>query len=235
MFAAFTKALQQLSDPRLRGIVWRGVLVALSVFVGLFILVNWSLSGFGPDDVGLPATIGEPVAWTFRLLVDILGGLAVLVLTWLLFPAVATAVMGLFLDDAADAIEQRDYPALPAARRQPMLEAFAVAARFLALSILLNLIALPVYLLLPAVNLVLFYFLNGYLISREYFDMVAIRRVDKAEIVSMRRAYRGRLLGFGAVIAFLMTVPLVNLFVPVFATATMVHLFQGLRRKGIPA
>ncbi|MBU2090221.1 MAG: hypothetical protein KKB63_06605, partial [Alphaproteobacteria bacterium] len=84
MFAAFTKALQQLSDPRLRGIVWRGVLVALSVFVGLFILVNWSLSGFGPDDVGLPATIGEPVAWTFRLLVDILGGLAVLVLTWLL-------------------------------------------------------------------------------------------------------------------------------------------------------
>ncbi|MBU2089763.1 MAG: EI24 domain-containing protein, partial [Alphaproteobacteria bacterium] len=108
-------------------------------------------------------------------------------------------------------------------------------ARFLALSILLNLIALPVYLLLPAVNLVLFYFLNGYLISREYFDMVAIRRVDKAEIVSMRRAYRGRLLGFGAVIAFLMTVPLVNLFVPVFATATMVHLFQGLRRKGIPA
>lgn len=40
---------------------------------------------------------------------------------------------------------------------------------------------------------------------------------------------------FGALFAFLMTVPLVNLVAPVFATAAMIHLFEGLRRQANPA
>ncbi|KZD12774.1 EI24 domain-containing protein [Oceanibaculum pacificum] len=235
MFRSFTKALHQLSDPRLRGIVWRGALVALLVFIALFVAVNWGLSGLSLIDLGVPPNIADPVEWPFRLLVDILGGLAVLMLTWLLFPAVSTAVMGLFLDKAADIVEQRHYPDLPAAREQPLVEALFAAARFLGLSILLNLLALPVYLLLPAVNLVLFYLLNGYLISREYYEMVAVRRLDRDRLVAVRKRHGARLLAFGALIAFLMTVPIVNLFVPVFATAAMVHLFQGLQRQEIPS
>jgi len=41
--------------------------------------------------------------------------------------------------------------------------------------------ALPLYIFVPGVNLVLFYGLNGYLLGREYFAMVAMRRLDPRE------------------------------------------------------
>ena len=164
-----------------------------------------------------------------------LGGLAVLGLTWLLFPVVATAVSGIFLDRVAVAVEDRHYPGLPAAREQGIVEAVAMAARFLALSLLLNLLALPVYLLLPAVNFLLFYLLNGYLIGREYFEQAALRRLDPAEAAALRKRYGARIVTLGALFAFLMTIPLVNLVAPVFATAAMIHLFEGLRRQANPA
>jgi CysZ protein len=45
--------------------------------------------------------------------------------------------------------------------------------RLTVLTLLLNLLALPVYLLLPGINLFLFLALNGYLLGREYFEVVA--------------------------------------------------------------
>ena len=98
----------------------------------------------------------------------------------------------------------------------------------------LNLLALPLYLLLlfvPPFNLFVFYLLNGYLLGREYFELVAARRLDTAGVRRLRRAYRGRLLLAGAVIAFLLTVPIVNLVTPIIATGFMLHVFEGLRRR----
>ena len=46
----------------------------------------------------------------------------------------------------------------------------------------------------------------------------------------MRKAHRGRLFLAGIVIAFLFTVPGLNLVAPVIATAAMVHLFENFRR-----
>ena len=46
------------------------------------------------------------VGWAvLNWLADLLGAAAVLVLTWLLFPAVVTLVMGFFLDRIAAAVE----------------------------------------------------------------------------------------------------------------------------------
>ena len=42
-----------------------------------------------------------PLNW----LVDLLGGLAVLGVSWLVYPAVVTIAMGFFLDRIADAVE----------------------------------------------------------------------------------------------------------------------------------
>src|SRR3546814_18922147 len=75
-----------------------------------------------------------------------------------------------------------------------------------------------------------FYLLNGYLLGREYFEMVAVRRLDLAGAKRLRRDFRGRVVLAGAVIAFLLTIPLVNLVTPMIATAFMLHVFEGLRR-----
>ena len=140
----------------------------------------------------------------------------------------------LMLDDIAQAVERRHYPERAAAREQPIGEAVMAALAFAAVMLLLNLLALPFYLLLlfvPPLNLFVFYLLNGYLLGREYFELVAARRFDAAGVRRLRRKYRGRVMLAGVVIAFLLTVPIVNLVTPVVATGFMLHVFERLRRR----
>ncbi|HEX3500575.1 MAG TPA: EI24 domain-containing protein, partial [Stellaceae bacterium] len=99
------------------------------------------------------------------------------------------------------------------------------------LGIALNLLALPAYLLLPGLNLVLFYALNGWLLGREYFELVALRRLDAGEVRLLWRAHRLRLVAGGAAIAFLLTLPLVNLAAPLIAALFMLHLVERLRYR----
>ena len=52
------------------------------------------------------------------------------------------------------------------------------------------------------------------------------------DVRALRRRHRLKLFGAGVTIAFLLTVPVVNLLTPVIATVFMVHVFHGLRRTG---
>jgi CysZ protein len=151
-------------------------------------------------------------------------------LSWLLFPAVVTLVIGFFLDRIAGAVEALDYPGKGPARRAPITETALVTGRLMGLTILLNLLALPVYVLAPGINFFVFLCLNGYLFGREYFEVVALRRLDRTTARAVRHRFAGRVFLGGVVVAGLFIVPLVNLIAPVIATAFMVHLFEGLRR-----
>ena len=166
-----------------------------------------------------------PLNW----LVDVLGGLAVLVLSWLLFPVVVTVVMGFFLERIAAAVEPLHYPGSGPARRSSIIEAVATTARLMAITLLLNLLALPVYILAPGINLFVFLGINGYLFGREYFEVVALRRLDPIAARAARRRVAGRVFIAGVVIAGLFAIPLVNLVAAVIATAFMVHLLARMR------
>jgi uncharacterized protein involved in cysteine biosynthesis len=168
----------------------------------------------------------RPLNW----LVDVLGGLGVLVLSWLLFPAVVTLIMSFYLERVAAAVEALDYPGRVRPRRQPVAELIGVTLRLAALTLVLNLLALPVYLLVPGINLFLFFALNGYLFGRGYFEVIALRRLDLGEARSVRSRFAGRIFLGGVVIAGLFALPLVNLVAPVIATAFMLHIFEALPR-----
>jgi uncharacterized protein involved in cysteine biosynthesis len=159
-----------------------------------------------------------------------LGGLGVLLLTWLLFPAVVTLIMGFYLERVAAAVEALDYPGRGPPRRQPIGEIIALTLRLAALTVLLNLLALPLYLIAPGINVFLFFALNGYLFGRGYFEVVALRRLDAGEARRVRRRFAGRIFLGGVVIAGLFALPLVNLVAPVIATAFMLHIFEALPR-----
>ena len=45
MFSGFVKAVGQLGDPRIRGVVMRAVLFSTLIFVALVFTVSWTLSG----------------------------------------------------------------------------------------------------------------------------------------------------------------------------------------------
>lgn len=219
MLEAFGRAMAALTAPALRRVVVASVGLAALAFALLAVAAGGVLYWLAPFAWPL-------VTWFFAAL----GGLAVLALAWLLFPAVATLVTGFFLDRVAAAVEARDFPERGPPRRRPPAETIAVLLRLAALTIALNLLALPLYLFAPGMNLVLFLMLNGYLLGREYFEVVALRRLDARAATAMRTRYGGKVFIGGVVIAALFALPVVNLVAPVVATAFMLHLFEAWSR-----
>src|SRR3981189_1989398 len=105
MLTALIRAVEEVFTPPLRRVVVLSLALALASFaalwIGLAILVH-NRGVFG----------GWPLDW----LIDLFGAFAVLLLSWLLFPAVATLVMGYYLDRVATAVEGPEHPALHSAR-----------------------------------------------------------------------------------------------------------------------
>ncbi len=221
MLSAYIKALDQFSDPAIRHVLWMAIAIAVAVFAVLWGVIDYLLANSALFETGW-------LEWA----TDVLGYVATLALTWFLFPGVVSAAVGVLLEAVAAAVEARHYPHLTPARGQPLGQSVLTAVRFLAVLIVVNVLMLPLLLIAP-VFLFVFYAANGYLLGREYFELVALRRVGREEARTLRKANRGRLFAFGAVTAFLLTVPVVNLLTPVAACAAMVHLFEAWR--GNPA
>lgn len=211
MVTAFARALAQLTDPAFRRPLLLGLAGSVAVFAGLWTLLYLVLS----------RTQVFANTWLDGAL-DALGGLAAVFLTFLLYPAVAAGVMSLFLDSAAAAVEARHYPGLPPPRRSGVAEQVGAALRLTGAALVFNLAALPLY-LVPGVNLVVFYGLNGYILGREYFEMVALRRLDPAATRRLRGDRRLSVLVVGVVIALISTLPVINLVAPLLAVAAMTH------------
>ena len=219
MFGDLAKAVRQLDDPRLRRLLWISAGLTLGAALLLWAGIGWLLA-----ETALFAMI-----W-LEWVTDLLGGAVVVLLTIMLLPAGASAFLGVFLEDAAAAVEARHYPDLPAAPEQPVWQGIVTGLRFLGVTVAANVLLLPFLLLGPVFPFV-FYLVNGYLLSREYYELVAFRRLDDSTARHLRRAHQGSLLISGVVIVFLLTVPVINLIIPLVATAFMVHRFERLRRR----
>jgi CysZ protein len=220
MMRALTLSFAQLGDRPLLAVVWRSILYSALV---LLLLV-----------LGSARLLAElrlfDLSW-LNWMVDLLGSVAALLLAWMLYPVVVGLVASLYVERVSRAVERRYYPWLGDPPPHSLLREFASVGRLTVLAIIVNLLALPVYLLFPGVNLALFYGINGYLLARIYFEQVAMRRLDEVGMQQLWHRYRSRLWLGGAVIAALATVPIVNLIGPIVATAFMTHLFEDLRHR----
>ena len=218
MVSALLHAFADVSSPAVRRFTVLGLALALSSFIVVWTAIAILLARTALFEWG-------PLNW----LVDILGGMAVLVISWLIFPAVVTIVMGFFLDQIAGAVEAMHYPDRGPARRSSIAETVATTTRLMAITVLLNLLALPVYIMAPGLNFFVFLGINGYLFGREYFEVIALRRLDRIAAREARRRVAARVFVAGVVIAGLFAIPFVNLIAAVIATAFMVHLAAQLR------
>lgn len=215
---AFVRAFAQLTDPPVARVLGYAVLLGVGAMVAVFVGVGHGLArleAFGST-------------WLDPLL-GLLGGLATLVLGWFLLPVLLVALVGLFLDQVAHAVERRHYPELPPPLVAPWWVGVGRTLRFLLLVLAAN-AALLVLWLLPVGYLFAYYAVNAWLLGREYCDLVALRQWPPAAAAALRRLHRGERFVFGLVGAVLLTVPLVNLVTPVLLTAAMVHLVQGWSR-----
>lgn len=217
MISAYGKAVAQLSDPRIRRVLW----ISLGLTILLLILLV----------VGIGFLMTKTVLfdmWWLDGMVDVLGTTAAFILAWILFPAAASSIVGLLLEAVAEAVEARHYPGLEPAPGISVWETVTTTSRLVLLMVVLNLAVLPLY-LIPVINIFVFYLLNGYLLGREYFEMVALRRLRPEKMLSLRRSRGLQVFIAGVVAAFLLTIPFINFLAPVIATAAMVHLFEKWR------
>lgn len=213
MLDLFRLALHDAFAPAQRRMLVVSIGATILIFLALSFGVGWSL-----------ATIDLANFSWLKIPLEILGHFAVLLLAWLLFPSVATTILSLFLDGMLNRLDAEHYPALPPANSVPLSAVLASGFRLLLLTLFLNLAALPIYLLIPVTIPFLFYLLNGYLLSREYFDLVALRRLDRNAARRLWRRRRLRWFLAGIAIAVLLSLPLIGLAAPLIAAAFMLHL-----------
>lgn len=224
----FLKSVGQMGDPRFRRVLFLGLGLTLGLLLAAYIGTVWLVGALVPDTLTLPF-IGEighidSVASGFSLL-------AVMGLSVFLMVPVASAFTGLFLDDVADAVEDRHYPHLATAPRAEFLKTVVDSLRFLGVIIVANILALALYAVFPPFAPLIFWGLNGFLLGREYFQMVAMRRLSAPEAAQMRRRHGFQIWLAGGLMAVPLTIPLVNLLVPILGAATFTHLFHRLSGK----
>ena len=227
ILTAFSRALAQAGDRRFLRVLLLGIALTLALLVGIGVAVIWGVNWLLPDTVSLP-WIGE-IAWVDN--VASWGSVALLlVLSVFLMVPVASAFTGLFLEDVAAAVEARYYPHLPQAPAVPWSAALVDSIGFLGVIVGVNLVALVLYVFVGPFAPLLFWAVNGFLLGREYFQLVAMRRLGRAGAVAARKRHRGRIWLAGALMAAPLSIPVVNLVVPVLGVATFTHLFHALER-----
>ena len=225
-------ALGQLGDPRFRGVLLIGLGLTVALFVGVYLLLVTGIGWLVGDSLTLP-WIGT-ITWVDNVLgwaaLPLMLGLSVVLMV-----PVASAFTSVFLDRVADAVEARHYPSLPAASPVPLAEALKDSAVFLGVIVLANLAALVLYLAFAPLAPLIFWGLNGFLLGREYVTLAAMRRVGRDGARRLRRRHAGRSWAAGVVMALPLSVPVVNLLVPILGAATFTHLYHMLTAQGLAA
>lgn len=223
--ADILRAIAQLRDPRfLRVLLW-GLGLTMLLLAAVFWAVMLGLGWLLPESVTLP-WVGQ-----VGFLDDLASWAAVgllLVLSVVLMTPVAAVVVGFFLEGIAAAVEARHYPRLPPATGLPLSVQLRDSVAFMGVVIAANLGALVVYLLVPPLAPFVFWLVNGYLLGREYFQLVAMRRLGPEGAAALRRRHMGRIWLAGTAMAVPLTVPVVNLLVPILGVAVFTHQFHRL-------
>lgn len=230
ILTSFFKALAQLGDPRFRKVLWRGIGLTLGLLAAITALAVWGVGWLVGDAVTLPL-LGE-VQWVDNVLSWAFLALMIVLSVFLMVP-VASAFVSMFLDRIAEAVEDRHYPGLPKVKGPPLRDEIVDGLSAMGVLIAANIVALVVTLLLPIAGLPLFYAVNGFLLGREYFTLVAMRRIGRRAAKDMRRRHAARIWMAGVLMAVPLSVPVLNLVVPIIGAATFTHLYHRLdKRRG---
>jgi len=225
MFTDFARALSQLSDRRFRRVLWLGLGLTVGLLAAITFVFTWAVGWFLPETVTLP-WVGE-ISWVSNALSFAAVALMLVLSTFLMIPA-ASAFTGIFLDDVADAVEDRYYPALPAAPKIGLLDTIRDSIGFFGVIVAVNLLALVLFFFVGPLAPILFWAVNGYLLGREYFQMAAMRRLGRAGADKLRRRHVGQIWIAGTLMAIPLTVPILNLIMPILGAATFTHMFHRL-------
>ncbi len=231
MIDAAIKSLQQMFSPEFRSVLIKSILLALALIVlmgfGLHKLLTWLAADGGAWAQGqLGPSSQTPLSWLIWIL-SIAATLGIVVGGVFLMPAVTAFVGSFFVDQIAEQVERVYYPADPAGGAVPFVRATLEGLKVALLSVGIYLLALP-FLFLAGLGLFILFFAAAYLLSREYFELAAMRFRAPAEAKAFRKQHQTTVFTAGLLIATFVSIPILNLATPLFAMALMVHMHKKL-------
>ena len=214
MLKALFNAVNDLTSPEFRAVLWKSLGLTLGLFVALLVGVETLLSFLAL------------VPWVWLQSIIALGaGLGLVVAFIFLMGPVTALFAGLFLDNIAAKVEARHYPNDPKGKPLAFGVALWVGLQFAGLALAVNLMVFPLV-FFAGFGAVLLVAANAYLISREYFEMAAMRFVSPSQARGLYRQNTLKLFIAGLVPALISLVPIVNFVTPLFATSFFVHMFK---------
>ena len=233
MFDDAVKALNQMLSPRLRGVLWKSIGLALALIVAAGIaldrLIVW-LVGAGGRSV--ETTLGPHAhlpATALGWLLSIAAGLGIVVGSVMLMPAVTAVVASFFADQIAEEVEHVHYPNDPPGVALPLWLAVLEGGKTALLAVAVYICATP-FLLFAGFGAILFFLATAWLLGREYFELAAMRFRPPIEAKALRKRHAATVYGAGLLIAAFVSIPIINLATPLFAMPLMVHVHKRLAR-----
>jgi hypothetical protein len=192
--------------------VWLAACLALSgiMLAGLVALAAW-LAVLVPDSGWMD--------WLFGGLAMALGSMA----AWFLYPLFTPLLAGMLAEHSSRVVAM-EYPDAPAFRPVSTWVALRMDAMVVLRALGWNLLLSPLY-LIPVVNLLVYYALNGRLLGQEFYLLVARQHEDPLTIRQGLQSQKRQVFSLGVVLAILATLPLINLIFPVLASLVMAHFY----------
>ncbi len=235
MLDAAIKALAQMASPPFRALLIRSIALAIVLLIVL---------GIGIDR-GLVALVERGGAWIeihagpgahtpvniLEWMVAIAAGLGIIAGAVFLMPAVTALVASFFVDAIAEEVERVHYPEDPVGTAVPIATAILEGIQAALLAILIYLLAVP-FLLVAGLGFLIFFLATAYVQGRIYFELAAMRFHPAAEAKRLRKHHAGTVLVAGLFVAVFVSIPVVNLATPLFATAFMVHVHKQIMKRG---
>ena len=216
MISAAFKALGDLLSSEFRSVLFKAIGMILALFVAILVGVEVLLSYL--------TLIPWPWAET---LAAIGAGLVLLVAFFFMMAPVTAIFAGHYLDDVAGRVEARHYGRDLKGTPLSGFRAIQTSLQFAVIILLVNLAVLP--LVFTGIGALALIVANAYLLSREYFEMIAMRHMAIDDARLLRKENTPQIFAAGFVPALLSIIPIVNLVVPLFATSYFVHIFKQVR------
>lgn len=219
MIKAYLLTLSQLKDPQIFKPLCYATLLTVACILGLLLAgagtISWVLDLFNHN---LNQWFGDATG-IFRWVIQLIGAVFVLLLGYFIFSGIHAAFLGIFIDDIFDAIQKRHYPAYELCPPPSLLTSITFSVRFITFSLLINLIALPFYLLgwlIPPLGISMQIGVNGYLLGKEYGSLCRLRLGESS-------AGKTGHLKEGALASCMWMVPVLNLAGPVLLAGSVMH------------
>ena len=218
MFKIIRTSALDLLDPNMRIVFLKTVSISIIAVLSVAMII-WGL--FNSVQIFELNFLNKLISWAVGIILFITASA-------ILGPLIA--VLGsIYSEEIAHHVEKKHYPNRMGHRLVGVAESIKASGHLLLKSLTVNILLTPIYIVggfVPIISVLIFFGVNGYLLGREFFEIVASRHIGRGDRVLFWKANRGGSIFIGVIIVCLSTVPLLNLVSAMLGVIISTHFFQ---------